>query len=141
MSLEELLARYHRAVDAFSRGDPEPVKGLYSETDDVTLANPFGPARRGREAVMGALDYASSQMSDGRQVFGFDELARYTSAELTTILEVEHWRARIGDRDSVEPFDLRVTTTFRREGGEWKIVHRHADPISTEDESGPLRTA
>jgi SAM-dependent methyltransferase len=24
-------------------------------------------------------------------------------------------RARIGDRDSVEPFDLRVTTTFRRE--------------------------
>jgi ketosteroid isomerase-like protein len=140
MSLEELLDRYHRAVDAFSRGDPEPVKELYSEAADVTLANPFGPARRGREAVMAALDYASSRMSDG-QVFGFDELARYTSAELTTILEVEHWRARIGDRDSVEPFDLRVTTTIRRESGEWKIVHRHADPISTEDESRPLRTA
>jgi ketosteroid isomerase-like protein len=45
-------------------------------------------------------------------------------------------RARIGDRDSVEPFDLRVTTTFRHESGEWKIVHRHADPISTEDDSG-----
>ena len=27
------------------------------------------------------------------------------------------------------------------ESGEWKIVHRHADPISTEDESGPLRTS
>jgi hypothetical protein len=53
----------------------------------------------------------------------------------------KHWRARIGDRDSVEPFDLRVTTTFRQEKGEWKIVHRHADPISTENESGPLRTA
>jgi ketosteroid isomerase-like protein len=79
-------------------------------------------------------------MSDG-QVVGFDEIARYTSRELATILEVEHWRARIGDRDSVEPFDLRVTTTFRRENGEWKIVHRHADPISTDDESGPLRTA
>jgi hypothetical protein len=72
---------------------------------------------------------------------GFDELARYTSDELATILEVEHWRARIGDRDSVEPFDLRVTTTFRQESGEWKIVHRHADPISTEDDSGPLRTS
>jgi ketosteroid isomerase-like protein len=140
MSLDELLDRYHRAADAFSRGDPEPVKGLYSKADDVTLANPFGPARRGREAVMAALDYASSRMSDG-QVVGCDELARYTSDDLATILEVEHWRARIGDRDSVEPFDLRVTTTFRREGGEWKIVHRHADPISTEDESGPLRTA
>jgi ketosteroid isomerase-like protein len=140
MSLDELLDRYHRAADAFSRGDPEPVKGLYSKADDVTLANPFGPARRGREAVMAALDYASSRMSDG-QVVGCDELARYRSDDLATILEIEHWRARIGDRDSVEPFELRVTTTFRREGDEWKIIHRHADPVSTEDESGPLRTA
>jgi ketosteroid isomerase-like protein len=140
MSLDELLDRYHRAAGAFSRSDPEPVKGLYSNADDVTIANPFGPARRVREAVIAALDYASSSMSDGR-VVGFDEVARYTSDELATILEVEHWRARIGERDSVEPFDLRVTTTFRREKGEWKIVHRHADPISTEDESGPLRAS
>jgi hypothetical protein len=27
------------------------------------------------------------------------------------------------------------------ESGEWKIVHRHADPISTEDDLGPLRTS
>jgi hypothetical protein len=40
---------------------------------------------------------------------------------------------RPGDCSSVEPFDLRVTTTFRRENGEWKIVDRHADPISTDD--------
>jgi ketosteroid isomerase-like protein len=140
MSLDELLARYHRAADAFSRGDPGPVKELYSEADDVTLANPFGLARRGHKAVMHALDYASSRMSAG-QVAGFDELARYTSDELATILEVEHWRARIGERESVAPFDLRVTTTFRRENGDWKIVHRHADPISTDDESGPLRTS
>jgi hypothetical protein len=35
---------------------PTPVKELYSEAEDVTLANPFGPARRGRAAVLGALD-------------------------------------------------------------------------------------
>jgi hypothetical protein len=68
MSIDELLNRYHRAADAFSRGDPGPVKEPCSEADDVTLANPFGPARRGREAVLGALDYASSQMSDGQVV-------------------------------------------------------------------------
>ena len=140
MSLDELIARYHRAADAFSRGDPDQVKELYSKAVDVTLANPFGPARRGQDAVMGALDHASSRMSDG-QVAGFDEPARYTSDELATILEVEHWRARIGERDSIASFDLRVTTTFRRENGEWKVVHRHADPISAEDESGPLRTS
>lgn len=140
LSFDEFIDRYHRAADAFSRGDPGPVKDLYSGSDDVTLANPFGPARRGSHAVMDALDYASCRMRDG-QVTEFDEVARYTSDDLATILEIEHWRARIGDRSSSEPFQLRVTTTFRRENGEWRIVHRHADPISSDDESGPLRTS
>jgi hypothetical protein len=70
------------------------VEGLYSEADDVTLANRFGPARRDREAVMGALDYASSRMSDG-QVVGFDELACYASPELATILD-QIWRRTQG---------------------------------------------
>ena len=39
----------------------------------------------------------------------------------------------------VAPFALRVTSTFRREDDAWKLVHRHADPISTPHADGPLR--
>jgi ketosteroid isomerase-like protein len=131
MSFEEILDRYHRAVDVFSRGDPEPVKKLYSEADDVTLASPFGSAHRGGQRVHDALDSASSRMSDG-QVARFEELARYTCDDLVTILEFEDWRTEISGRHGVEPFQLRVTTTFRRENGEWKVVHRHADRLATE---------
>jgi hypothetical protein len=42
MELDQVIERYLSALDSFARGDPEPVKALYSHQDDVTLANPFG---------------------------------------------------------------------------------------------------
>jgi ketosteroid isomerase-like protein len=60
-------------------------------------------------------------------------------ADLASTMEVERWEAKVGERDEVTPFVLRVTSTFRREDESWKLVHRHADPISTADPEGPLR--
>lgn len=77
-------------------------------------------------------------MRDG-EVTSVETLASYVSSDLASVLEIERWRSRIGGRDDVEAFELRVSTTFRREEDAWKIVHRHADPIATPDPDGPLR--
>ncbi len=134
--LVDLVEQFRLAVNAFAKGDPEPAKSLFSHGDDVTLANPFGPAVRGWENVSAALDYASSRFSDG-EVTDFRPIARYEAPGLVTSLDTEHWRARVGGGDLTD-FDLRVTTTYRSEEGSWKIVHRHADnpgqePRSKED--------
>jgi hypothetical protein len=47
--VDELIERYYRAQGEFLRGNPEPVKDLFSHTEDVTLANPYGPPVRGWE--------------------------------------------------------------------------------------------
>lgn len=136
--LEEIIQQYHTALDVFVRGRPEPMKALFSRADDVVLANPFGPAVQGWDDASAALDYASSRFSDG-EASGFDRRASYLTADLATIYEVEQGKISVGG-GPVTAWVLRTTTTFRREDGTWKVVHRHADPISTASPEGPLRT-
>ena len=43
--VDQLIDQYQQALDVFMKGNPEPVKELFSHRDDVTLANPLGPWR------------------------------------------------------------------------------------------------
>src|SRR5215218_2002866 len=63
--VHELIEQYYRAQGEFLRGNPEPVKDLFSHTEDVTLANPYGPPVRGWEEVAKAVEHAASLRSDG----------------------------------------------------------------------------
>jgi ketosteroid isomerase-like protein len=45
---------------------------------------------------------------------------------------VERFEAKVGGREELAQVALRVTSIFRPEDGAWKVVHRHADPITTE---------
>jgi len=127
---DEVVEHYHRALGEFVKGNPEPVMMMFSHREDVTLANPLGPAVRGWEQVAAAGERAASQFSEGESV-GFEIVAKYVTPELAYIVEVERFKARLGGRQEIAPFALRVTTIFRPEDGTWKVVHRHADPITT----------
>jgi ketosteroid isomerase-like protein len=73
---------------------------------------------------------AASRFRDG-EIVGFENVAKHVSAELAYIVEVERYRAKVGGREDVVPLALRVTSILRPEDGEWKVVHRHANPITT----------
>ena len=138
MDIDEVIEQSHSAWDAFAVGDPAPAKALYTRGDDALLANPFGGVKRGWTAVSQALDAASSNFRDGKRV-RFEEVSRYSSDDLVTLFEQEHWEMKVGARTELAPIDLRVTTTFRLDDGEWKIVSRHADNLTTPHPDGPLR--
>lgn len=126
--LDLMVEKYHQALDAFIKGDPEQQKKLFSKRDDVTLANPLGPPARGTSAVEATMDRASSGLREGEPI-RFERISGGTGTDLAYILEIEWARAKVGGSDVVSPIPLRVTTVFRREDGEWKVAHRHADPI------------
>jgi ketosteroid isomerase-like protein len=128
--LDAVIAQSHQALGEFVKGDPEPLKAMYSHQDDVTLANPFGPARRGWKQAAETMERAATHYRDG-EVDGFDNVATYVTPALAYIVEVERYRAKIGGREELAPVVLRVTSIFRPEDGTWKIMHRHADHITT----------
>ena len=127
---DEVVEQYQRALGEFAKGNPEPNKMVFSHQEDVTFANPLGPAVRGWEQVAATLERNASQIREGESV-GFEIVAKYVTPELAYIVWVERVKAKVGGREEIVPIALRVTTIFRPEDGTWKVVHRHADPITT----------
>jgi ketosteroid isomerase-like protein len=128
--LDEVIEQSHLTLGEIVKGNPEPLKMVYSHREDVSLANPFGPPVRGWEQAAATIERAASNYKDG-EIVGFENVAKYVTPELAYIVEVERYKAKVGGGEKLAPISLRVTSIYRREDGVWKIVHRHADPITT----------
>ena len=135
--LDAAINAFRDALRSYVRGDPAPAMGFFSVRDDVTLANPLGPPLRGPSAVMdGGVGGAESFRDGGPLHFAdvsttFEEISRYVSEDLGYVVQIERHEGRLADREDEIAIALRVTLIFRREENAWKIVHRHADPITT----------
>jgi ketosteroid isomerase-like protein len=111
---------------ALHNGDARPRLGLWSRNDPVTL---FGALqiKSGWEDVGPVFEWVASRFS-GCESFELEVIAAGASGDLGYVVGIEHTTASVGDAPA-KAYQLRVTTIFRRENGEWKAVHRHADPV------------
>ncbi|HET7272777.1 MAG TPA: nuclear transport factor 2 family protein, partial [Rubrobacter sp.] len=114
----------------FMKGNPEPVKNLYSHREDASLANPYGPPVRGWEQISEVMEHAASLRRDGKAT-SFEIVAKHVTPELAYVVQLERLKSRVGGREDITPYALRATMIFRPENGIWKVVHRHADPITS----------
>ncbi len=96
----------------------------------MTLANPLGPPALGGDEVSKTIEQAATTIRDG-EIIGFETISKLVTDELAYVVRIERAEAKMGDREDITPFALRVTMIFRPEEGEWKVVHRHADPITS----------
>jgi ketosteroid isomerase-like protein len=135
--VDDFIEQFTLAQGELLKGNPEPAKNLCSHRQDVTLANPLGPVVRGWEQVAAATDQAASQFRDGEYV-GVEDVTKYVTPELAYIVRIERAKAKLGGQQAVSPITLRATMIMRPEDGVWKIVHRHADPITTAQPAGSI---
>jgi ketosteroid isomerase-like protein len=114
------------ADTALHGGDAEPRMALWSRKDPLTL---FGALqiKTGWREIAPVFDSVASRFSNCES-FEYEVLAAGVGGDLAYIAGIEHTTAAVGDAPA-QAYELRVTTVFRREDGEWRVVHRHADPV------------
>ncbi|HVD15697.1 MAG TPA: nuclear transport factor 2 family protein [Actinomycetota bacterium] len=131
--LDDFLAEIHprlvAELGALHNGDPKPRLEMWSTRDPVTL---FGAAMGGSgwDEVSRIFHSIASRWSDCTDQ-RVEILAAGVSGELAYTVGFEHTSVSV-DGVPAEPYTLRVTQVYRREHGEWKVVHRHADQVLTE---------
>jgi ketosteroid isomerase-like protein len=128
--LDQVIEQCQLALRAFVKGNPEPNKMMFSHREGATPLNPLGSLAHGWGQVAETMERVASPISGG-ETTSFEIVEKYVTPELAYDVWVERSKAKVGGSEDIAPFDLRVTMIFRPEEGTWKVVHRHADPITT----------
>ena len=128
-SMRELSAfvdRCHAAITKQSQGHPEPFLELWSHAGDVTIMAAIGGYQVGFDAVRELLTAASeTQHFDSWRA---ENVATVLDGNLAFTVELEHYAHTVDGED--KGITLRATQIYRREDGQWRVIHRHGDILT-----------
>jgi ketosteroid isomerase-like protein len=126
--LGELVERVREAAAALMQGDAGRYFSLVNEAPDFTLMPPTGgPIRRGPDTTPAGIE-ALEKFFAGAGAADFELEQSYVSGDLVVLAGVERQHGIVGGLPD-QDWSLRVTLVFRREGSDWRLVHRHADAL------------
>lgn len=135
-SFSNHLVRFVSGLEGMLNGDATEWLANASHADDVTLLSPYGESFRGWAAVGKRYEFAASRMTPSGATAQVEYLAVEVLGDLAYTVQIEHSVFRIAGEDQSQSGFTRVTQMFRRERGEWKLVHRHMDHVA-EATTGP----
>jgi ketosteroid isomerase-like protein len=125
----KFLAVFEDGVNRFVNGDATLWKENASTSEDATIMGGWGAYEKGRTQVGARYDWAVSRFRPSGAKATFEYLSISVSETLACTVAIERSNVRLVDHDKPAPMALRVTHVFRKEKGEWKLLHRHADPL------------
>ena len=132
-SVSEAIARLHAAMARVAMGDVSAIKALYSRGADATSFFGWGGYERGWDAVEKRWDWAGRQFKGGS--VSYENLTTVVTQDMFLVTDIETYsNQRMAGVAGVTGWSNRVTHVFRREGGEWRLVHRHGNRLEAQYE-------
>jgi ketosteroid isomerase-like protein len=125
-SFEDFMRRREAASDDYIAGDATALQALLTDAEPATFMPPGGAV------IEGARPVAKAQVA-GAAAFGPSSTGRFEVLGSGSSGDLAYWTGRqvasmdVRGQDQPVEMDLRTTEVFRRENGEWRLVHRHAD--------------
>jgi ketosteroid isomerase-like protein len=134
---EQFMKRREEVARAYVRGDATPLGRIVAHASPATFFGPQGDYREGAEEVSSTYEHDAGAFEPGGDSH-FQILQMAASDGVAYWVGFQRANVQMHGKTEAIPFNLRVTEVFRREDGEWKMVHRHADPLKTESEDGKI---
>jgi ketosteroid isomerase-like protein len=123
----DLANRMARANAALMRGDARTYADLMNHASDFTLMQPFGgKVVHGFVRSPEHLARLGGFFRNGD--FAQEVVQSISSGDVAVLVLIENQTVEV-DGLPAQAWPLRVTLVFRREEGEWRLAHRHADPL------------
>ena len=125
--LTEFIRRAEEAATAYLQGDWDRYLDLLHYADGFTLMRPNGrPASRHEERAAELRSWRNP-FRDGEA--RLEHVETHAWGDTLVLVMIERQHARMGDLPD-QNMSLRVTHVYRRDGSDWQLVHRHADPLA-----------
>ena len=124
---QQFMGERARAASAFVRGDAGPLARIVVHAAPATLFAPDGGVENGALQVYSRYETDAARYSQGESAL--ELLHMGTGDGLAYWVGIQRASASMAPGARPVDMDLRVTEIFRRQGTEWKLVHRHADPL------------
>jgi len=125
--VQKLEQTYAEANGALLRGDAGTWNRLMPLAEDFVLFSPFGgKPSRFADYTPERFDRMSRFFKNG--TFDQEVVQVFASDDMIVLATIERANVQVGDVPK-QDWALRVTSVFRREGKQWKLAHRHADPF------------
>jgi ketosteroid isomerase-like protein len=132
-SVDAAIARLRAAMAKVANGDVSAIKSLYSHSAEATSFYGWGGFETGWEEVSRRWDWAGSQFKGGS--VHYRNVTTVITPELFYLTDIEIFEhQRMANVDGETGWSNRVTHVFRNEGGEWRLLHRHANRLESQYE-------